>query len=481
MEAWEKVFIDSEFLADVHNTQNCIGCHGGVGEVTDMEAAHEGVVRDPLVDSERVCGICHVDAARHADTSLHQNLTGYQTILTARGADFSEPHMQEAFDNHCDSCHTTCGQCHISRPTEMGGGLLKEHQVKKTASMKDTCMACHGSRVANEYQGKNEGVEGSVHWLEGGMSCFECHETSHYHGDGTEDAHRYEGAPGVDCLECHPEAGPGQSDLTEHNVHADKVACEVCHVSGPYKSCYNCHVAVDDQGLPYYKTEDSELTLEIGRNPHQSEDRPWDYVLVRHIPVSPDTFSFYGDDMLPNFDNLPTWKYATPHNIQRVTAQNESCDSCHGNEEIFLTADDVAPDELAANADVIVEDIPSKPHPGLAKYKIPQACVTCHPKAVEDDWELVSANVHSLNWEVEPRGETILCEDCHSPEGNFDWTAAGYSDAEAAELIWTEYPAIQSPAPAPLGLGLVGLLGISIVVVGVAAVPLALVLRRNNK
>jgi hypothetical protein len=358
LEAWEKVIVGGEFLASVHNTQNCIGCHGGVEGVDDKDAAHEGVVRDPLEDAEQICGVCHAEATQLAATSLHQNLTGYRTTLATRGADFSDAHMEEAFNNHCTTCHTTCGQCHVSRPTAMDGGLLKEHEVKKVASMKDTCMACHGARVTDDYQGNNEGVEGSVHWLEEGMPCFECHNVSHYHGDGTEYAYRYEGPPGVNCLDCHPEAAPDQSELQEHNIHADKVACEVCHVSGPYKSCYNCHVAIDEQGLPYYETDDSELTFKIGRNPLKSDDRPWDYVLVRHVPVVPDTFAFYGDNLLPAFDNLPTWKYATPHNIQRVTAQSESCNSCHGNAELFLTADDVAPEELEANAAVIVEEIP---------------------------------------------------------------------------------------------------------------------------
>jgi thiosulfate/3-mercaptopyruvate sulfurtransferase len=316
------------------------------------------MVRDPLEDSERFCGVCHAEAAELAATSLHQNLTGYLTTLTARGADFSDPQMQEAFDNHCNDCHTTCGQCHISRPSFTFGGLIKEHKVKEIASMKDTCMACHGARVSNEYQGKNEGVEGSVHWLEEGMSCFDCHDVSQYHGDGTEYAHRYDGAPGVDCLECHEEVASDQNEIEEHKIHVGEVACEVCHASGSYKSCYDCHVGLDEKGLPYYETGESKLTFEIGRNPNQSEDRPWDYVLVRHVPVAPDTFAFYGDDLLPNFDNVPTWKYATPHNIQRVTAQNESCDSCHGNAELFLTADDVAPEEREANAAVIVEEIP---------------------------------------------------------------------------------------------------------------------------
>jgi hypothetical protein len=374
LEAWEKVFVGDEFLVDVHNVQNCIGCHGGVEGVDDKEAAHEGVVRDPMEDPEGVCATCHAESAQLAATSLHQTLSGYRATLTDRGADFSDPRMEEAFGDHCSTCHTTCGQCHISRPTAMDGGLLKEHEVKKIASMKDTCMACHGARVSNEYQGKNEGVEGSVHWLQEGLSCFDCHDVSQYHGDGTEYSHRYDGPPGVDCLDCHPEAAPEQSEILDHIVHADKVACEVCHVSGPYKSCYNCHVAVDEEGLPYYETDESQLTFKIGRNPFKSDDRPWNYVLVRHVPVSPDTFAFYGDNLLPAFDNVSTWKYATPHNIQRVTAQNESCDSCHGNAALFLTAADVAPEELAANADVIVEEIPPTswgPYPVIGTSQVP--------------------------------------------------------------------------------------------------------------
>ncbi|MBN1659437.1 MAG: hypothetical protein JXA93_13620 [Anaerolineae bacterium] len=359
LEAWEKVMIDDDFLVSVHNTQNCIGCHGGVAGTDDMEAAHEGMVGEPLEAGNDVCGVCHVETSQLASTSLHQNLTGYHTILTARGADFSDPNMVEAFSNHCNTCHTTCGQCHISRPTSVQDGLLAGHEVKATAPMRNTCTACHGARVGNEYQGANEDVAGSVHWLSGGMSCFECHEESHYHGDGTEYTQRYDGAPGVNCIDCHAEAFDDQDEIMAHTLHLDRVACEVCHASGPYKSCYNCHVAIDDQGLPYYETDESQMTFEIGRNPLQSEDRPWEYVLVRHVPVTADTFAFYGADLLPGFDNLPTWKYATPHNIQRITPQNQSCDSCHGNEEIFLTADDVAPEELAANAAVIVEEIPS--------------------------------------------------------------------------------------------------------------------------
>jgi hypothetical protein len=86
------------------------------------------------------------------------------------------------------------------------------------------------------------------------------------------------------------------------------------------------------------------------------------------------------------------------------------------------------------------------------------------------DWGLVSEDVHSLDHVVKPSGTVIECEDCHWPDGGFDWAAAGYSDAETEHLIWSEYPPIEAieatdapPSAAPywvLGLGVVMAAGV---------------------
>lgn len=359
MEAWEKVFLgDDVFLKSIHETPNCIGCHGGQPDTDVKTAAHEGVVRDPSAHLDGVCSYCHADITQTAATSLHYSLNGYHTILAERGYDFGDPENVEIFDIHCSGCHATCGQCHISRPDATGGGLVKAHQVKAVVSLTDTCLGCHGGRVGPEFLGQNEGVKGDVHWQKLGMNCFQCHNVTQYHGDGTEYAHRYDGKPVPSCLDCHPTAAAGQGDVMQHNIHEDKLDCHVCHSAGAYKSCWNCHVGLDEEGLPYRKLDPAEMTFKIGRNPDQSPDRPWEYVLVRHIPVTEDIFSYYGDNFLPTWSALPTWKYATPHNIQKDTPQNASCDSCHGHTELFLTEDDVAPEELAANQSVIVTDVP---------------------------------------------------------------------------------------------------------------------------
>jgi len=77
-------------------------------------------------------------------------------------------------------------------------------------------------------------------------------------------------------------------------------------------------------------------------------------VTLRHVPIARETFDFYVKDALSNFDALPTWKLATPHNIRLKTPQNSSCNACHGNESLFLLEKDVEDAEKEANRGVIV-------------------------------------------------------------------------------------------------------------------------------
>jgi thiosulfate/3-mercaptopyruvate sulfurtransferase len=194
------------------------------------------------------------------------------------------------------------------------------------------------------------------------MACFECHTEEEMHGTEGDYNHRYDGPLGPSCSAegCHDDVSP-DDDIEQHDeVHLAKMSCETCH-SVAYKNCYNCHVQQTDDGRPFYRVEPSRMAFKIGRNPRQSPERPWEYVPLRHVPIARDSFVYYGEDLLPNFDSLPTWAYATPHNTQLITPQNASCDSCHSNSDVFLTEDDVLQDELAANEDVIVREVPPLP------------------------------------------------------------------------------------------------------------------------
>ncbi len=356
MEVWEKVFLkDADFIESTHGKVGCVICHGGDSSLEDKELAHEGLVADP---SEISCISCHIEIANLNDLSLHTNLTGFKSALEARGGDLSEGSpLATAFENHCQQCHTTCGQCHISRPDETEGGLLSSHEIKLTPSMQYNCVACHGSRVGDEYLGENEGIPADVHWTEATMTCTKCH-SEELHGSENPGDTRYDNPYLVQCEDCHEEIFENKASNPQHEQHLGDLQCQVCH-SVEYKNCYSCHVSLDEAGLPCRTSDPSVMDFKIGYNPLISSERPYEYVVLRHVPTCTGTCDYYGTNLLPNFNALPTWKYATPHNIQLNTPQNSSCNACHGNKDLFLTEDDVNKQELEANKGVIVDEIPS--------------------------------------------------------------------------------------------------------------------------
>ena len=356
MEVWEKVFLkNTDFIESTHGKVGCVICHGGDSSVDSKEAAHLGLVIDP---SEENCDTCHSEIVLLHETSLHATLSGFESKLEERGGDLSEGSaLATAFDNHCQQCHTSCGQCHVSRPDELGGGLVSSHVFRQTPSMQYNCIACHGARVGDEYLGKNEGIPGDVHWTKEGMTCVKCHGQE-LHGTGELVADRYSNSASVKCEDCHEDVWTSTADNPQHEQHIGDLDCQVCH-SVAYKNCYSCHVALDEKGIPCRTSEPSEMHFEIGLNPIRSSERPYKYVVLRHVPTCAGVCDYYDTNLLPDFDAVSTWKYATPHNIQLNTPQNESCNSCHGNEDLFLTEEDVSPAEREANRGVIVIQIPS--------------------------------------------------------------------------------------------------------------------------
>ncbi len=356
LEAWEKVFVsDAKFAESTHGKLGCTACHGGDAKIADKDTAHQGVTRDPSAKPEQVCGNCHTPIVKNTTNGLHFTQNGYWTYLKTVGADVNSPAVKEAFANHCSTCHATCGDCHVSRPAYTGGGLLAGHTIKKIASSSDTCMACHGARVGDEYRGSYDGIDGDVHWTKLGMACTQCHKENSLHGDGQARATMFD-KPEATCLDCHKKTLTDTTN-TQHAIHKDKLACQVCHAAGAYKNCANCHVGKDAKGLPYSTLDPSWMDFKIGKNQNKTVEHPFDYVLVRHVPTNADLFKAY-NVTFANPNAVPTWRPTTPHNIQRKTKQNASCDSCHKHSELFLTADKIKPKELDANRGVIVDQIP---------------------------------------------------------------------------------------------------------------------------
>jgi len=400
LEPWEKVLVDAEtYLGTIHGTMSCTTCHAGENDA-DKVVAHTDLISRPSEEPGTACGNCHADIAEIYPDSLHASQAGYWTAIDTRNIPDDHAALETMFGNHCASCHTSCGDCHVSQPASVGGGLVDGHNFNATPSLTQNCTACHGSRVGNEYMGKHEDIKADVHFRQGRMKCTDCHTAAEMHGDydalglaTTEPIHRYDGGQEPMCIQCHETIGSAEDAIQMHQMHGDKLSCQVCH-SESYSSCDGCHVQTSEEtGNPYFSTEGTYLTFFIGKNPLKSDERPYDYVTVRHIPVDPTSYSFYTGSEMANFNALPTWAYATPHNIQRETPQNASCEACHGNAELFLTADKVAESELTANQAVIVDEVPLpidqmmaeiKPQPEDHAFFASALCLTCHTSGDED-------------------------------------------------------------------------------------------------
>ncbi|MCA9730788.1 MAG: hypothetical protein H6696_00820 [Deferribacteres bacterium] len=318
-----------------------------------MEKAHADMVVAPSADPERYCDTCHGTLGAEHVESLHASLGGYkETIRTRTGQSVLSAGLEQMFDARCAKCHTTCGQCHVSRPVSVKGGFNAGHNFLKRPNMTLNCTACHGSRVGDEFRGLNAGITADVHYNKG-FQCVACHSTEELHTAEPGATSRYDNSLAPACEDCHNVATSNQY----HSAHGNKLSCQVCH-SQEYKNCWNCHVGKEVSGI----TQPSELGFKIGRNPLKSAERPWNYVTLRHIPISPDSYDEWEANALVNYSALPTWKFATPHNIKKNTPQTADCtSSCHNNPAIFLTQEDLqgmSAAEQAANKNVVVTTIP---------------------------------------------------------------------------------------------------------------------------
>lgn len=336
-----------EFVASTHNRLGCEGCHQGNPDVSERGEAHKGLVPRPSRQPDVACGGCHEQQVADAKTSLHFTVRGEETLMKVRVA-HRWPEAQPVFQQACQSCHASCGDCHVSKAKAARGGLMDGHLFVKRPPVEAGCGTCHGGRIAPEYLGKNQGFPPDVHWEKAKMDCIACHTAAQLHGDGTPYPNRHAVKTKPSCLSCHPDAKAMDSPIEQHAVHRDTVNCVVCH-STVYRGCDGCHLG---EGAK------SSLQFKIGVTSRAKA--AYRYTLLRHVPTLRTTLDPKLKDAMPNYDAVPTWKDTVPHNIQRKTPRTQSCNGCHGNARIFLRAGDLDPAEAAANNTVAVPQVPAR-------------------------------------------------------------------------------------------------------------------------
>ena len=336
-----KGFVVSASLidSDPHLSQGCTSCHKGDETAADRTKAHAGLVKRPS-DDPTLCAACHPDIAANYSLSLHFTTAGFKNDVRPRfSASEAATFDKKVFTQSCNSCHASCGDCHVKSPTISGVdlGLIAGHKFIRKDEAK-TCALCHGGRVYPEFTG-DYGGKADIHYQKG-MSCVDCHKVAEMHGTGVAYTDMRAVTERPTCIGCH---APGKETTDKakqaHSIHADKVSCSACHASVEYRGCSSCHLGEGATANPMFV---------LGRNPRQ----PYQLTTLRLVPTVRDTFAKAGIAST-NYDALQNFWDTVPHNTNKRTDRTRDCSSCHEAKSHFLTADQLPQGGSEANKKLI--------------------------------------------------------------------------------------------------------------------------------
>lgn len=339
-ELYRGFLVDRSLVAaDPHFASGCAFCHKGNEQAKEKQAAHQGLVKRPS-DDPALCGRCHGSIAAAYGKSLHYTTMGLAHGVSSRfSAKEKKIFDAKVFPKACNSCHASCGDCHVKSPV-IGGvniGLIKGHAFVRRDEGK-TCALCHGGRVYPEFTGEYGGSP-DVHYQKG-LLCLDCHKIAEMHGDGTSPASRHEVKGRPACVGCHT-PGTEKTDKAKqaHGKHHGSLSCAACHAGAPYRNCSGCHLGEGAAAKPGFI---------LGKNPRD----PKTVTTLRLIPTVRDTFKGAGIEM-ERYDELPNYWPTAPHNIKKRTERTRSCDVCHREAKGFLKPSDLPPGGSTANSRLI--------------------------------------------------------------------------------------------------------------------------------
>lgn len=368
---YDRVYLGGDgyglFKSSIHGQMKCTNCHNGVDGTADKDEAHSGdFIAKPSSHAKEKCASCHPSVVARTTNSLHEQGWGQKRMVIQRSGYGTAPtdfdklpeELQKGYMDNCSGCHGSCGECHIVRPHAIGGGLENGHAFKKTPDMRKNCTACHSSRGGHAYFGEAPGTKPDIHLTKAGYTCIDCHTANEVHGTGEVLETRYKMPLLPKCENCH---GDVSSANIYHQTHINTFNCQTCH-SQDYNNCGSCHIGGEGARIP------SHIKFKIGMNPIP-DIKPYKFATVREALSAPDSWQEYGVPVLKNFDSNPTYKYTTPHNIQRWTARTDTTggkacmESCHIrkegdqyiNKEYYLFDSDLYDWEKNADKDIVVD------------------------------------------------------------------------------------------------------------------------------
>jgi hypothetical protein len=332
--------------------KQCTRCHVAVAPAGTPEAA---------------CGQCHVSVPEGAGGGL---VSGHRIRRTPDTV------------NNCTACHGSrvkdeymgLNNALHARNVQYSAEMAAVDPNAATTLVPDVhstrgmgCVSCH---PASEMHGVGVAADIDRYGVTGRLQCTSCHPdlagTSAYHRSGHLSKMACQvchSQPYKSCFSCHTqESGTGAAYFTSNGTDPTRAARRVVpaawssattyaagvyvtYAAAEYRSLQasNTNHVPDEAGSAWWTAAtaplpagDALITFRAGLNPKFGlEPGAKKYAVLRHVPVDADVFTYDEEGtpmpgLIPDLSALPTWKYATPHNIVRQTAITSSCDNCHG-------------------------------------------------------------------------------------------------------------------------------------------------------
>jgi len=340
--------------------KQCIRCHAAIGAGATAEAA---------------CGQCHISVPDSAGGGL---IAGHRV---QRSPDMvnncTACHGSRVKDEYLGSNAALYARNRANSATVVAGDGFAGAAIKPDAhySKGMTCNACH---PAGEMHGQGVVANIDRYGITGRMGCTTCHAaltgSNSFHSAGHLDKMACQlchSQPYKNCFSCHTqEAQPsGAAYFTSNGTDPTRLArrvpatwsATVTYAANAYVTYntveYRSLLATNLNHLPDAAAStwwvaaaapipagDALIAFKAGVNP-QFGVAPGakKYAVLRHVPVDADVFTYDEEGtslpgLIPNLTGLPTWKFATPHNIQRLTAitadpdgagPQTACGNCH--------------------------------------------------------------------------------------------------------------------------------------------------------
>lgn len=339
---------------------------------------------------EAACGHCHVSVPDTAGGGLvagHRMSRRPDTVNNCTACHGSRVKDEYFGLNQALYARNRTFSASLAAADPFGGATLQP-DVHRKAGM--GCDACHDGA---EMHGQGAPVAGDRYDVASAPDCTRCHSTSaasftaiglHTTGHvASMSCHVCHAQPYKSCFSCHTQetasgAGYFANNVTDPTRDLRRVppawSATATYASGAYVTynaaeyrslqANNVNHLPDEASSAWWVAAaaplppgDALITFRTGRNPRFGvEAGAKEYAVLRHVPVDADTFTYTDEGtaapgLIPALDAAPTWKYATPHNIARVTPITQdpdgagaltACDNCHGaNHAAFWLTDAV--------------------------------------------------------------------------------------------------------------------------------------------